>query len=115
MSFSEFVQIMESFLKQENWVVQVFIVVFLTAFINWLQKRIIAKLINRLKKSWTNWDHALFIAGQKPVTLLIWILGLTFAADIVKEQTDAAIFGAIEPIREVGVIVIIVWFLVRFI
>ena len=46
---------------------------------------------------------------------MIWVLGLTYAADIVKTQTDAAIFGAIEPIREVGVIVIIVWFLVRLI
>ena len=63
----------------------------------------------------TNWDQALFIAAQKPITLLIWVLGLTYAADIVKTQTDAAIFGAIEPIREVGVIVIIVWFLVRLI
>ena len=115
MSFSESVQMMESFLKQENWIVQVFVVVFLTAFINWLQKRILTKLINRLKKTWTNWDQALFIAAQKPITLLIWVLGLTYAADIVKTQTDAAIFGAIEPIREVGVIVIIVWFLVRLI
>lgn len=115
MSFSESVQMMESFLKQENWIVQVFVVVFLTAFINWLQKRVLTKLINRLKKTWTNWDQALFIAAQKPITLLIWVLGLTYAADIVKTQTDAAIFGAIEPIREVGVIVIIVWFLVRLI
>lgn len=115
MNFDESMQMLESFLKQENWIVQVFIVVFITAFINWIQKRIIAKLIARLKKTWTNWDHALFIAIQKPLTFLIWIIGLTFAADIVKSQTDAAIFGAIEPIREVGVIVIIAWFLVRFI
>lgn len=115
MSFPESLQFVESYLKQENWIVQVFIIVFLTAFINWMQKRVVAKLISRLKRTWTNWDHALFIAAQKPITLLIWILGLTFAADIVKEQTDAAIFGAIEPIREVGVIVIIAWFLVRFI
>lgn len=115
MEFSELMKTTESFLKQENWIVQVFIVVFLTTFINWIQKRVIAKLIRRLQKTWTNWDHALFMAAQKPLTLLIWILGLTFAADIVKTQTNAAIFGAIEPIREVGVIVIIVWFLVRFI
>lgn len=115
MSFTELTQMMVSFFKQENWIVQVFIIVFLTAFINWLQKRVLARLIDRLKKTWTNWDHALFISAQKPITLLIWVLGLCFAADIVKKQTDAAIFGAIEPIRAVGVIVIIVWFLVRFI
>lgn len=115
MDSKELLEMMESFLKQENWIVQVFIVVFLTAFINWIQKRIIAKVIARLEKTWTSWDHALFIVAQKPLSLLIWVLGLTFAADIVKKQTDAAIFGAVEPIRAVGVIVIIAWFLVRFI
>lgn len=115
MSFDEILEVIESFLKQENWIIQVFIIVFLTAFLNWIQKRIIARLIDRLKRSWTYWDHAFFIAIQKPLTFLIWIIGLTFAADIVKSQADAAIFGAIEPIREVGVIVIIVWFMVRFI
>jgi MscS family membrane protein len=115
MNSSELLEMVQSYLKDENWIVQVFIVVFLTAFINWLQRRIVAKLISRLKKTWTNLDHALFIAAQKPLTLLIWVLGLTLAADIVKTQTDAAIFGVVAPIREVGVIVIIVWFLVRFI
>lgn len=115
MSSAELLEWLQSFLKDENWIVQVFIVVFTTALLNWIQKRVLAKLISKLKKTWTNWDHALLIASQKPITFLIWILGLTFAAEIVKKQTDAAIFGAIEPIREVGVIVIIVWFLVRFI
>ena len=115
MNFAEFLQMMDSFLKQENWIVQAFIVVFITAFINWLQKRIIVKLIERLKRTWINWDHALFIALQKPLTFFIWLIGLSFAAEIAKKQSDAAIFAAIEPIREVGVIVIMVWFLVRFI
>jgi len=115
MSFEEFLKMMESFISQENWILQVFIIVFMSAFINWVQKRIISKLIERLKRSWTYWDHALIIAIQKPLTFLIWIIGLTFAAEIVKNQSEAAIFGAIEPIREVGVIVIIIWFLVRFI
>ncbi len=115
MSFTELMQTMESFITQENWILQVFIIVFLSAFVNWIQKRVISKLIDRLKRSWTYWDHALFIAIQKPLTFLIWIIGLTFAAEILKKQSGAAIFGAIEPIREVGVIVIIIWFLVRFI
>ena len=115
MNLSDITQFLESYIKQEDWIVQVFIVVFITAFINWIQKKILFKLIGKLKQTRTEWDHALFIAAQKPLTLLIWVLGLTFAADIVKKQTDAAIFGAIEPIREVGVIVIIVWFLVRLI
>lgn len=115
MNFEESLKLIESFLKQENWIIQVFVIVFITSFINWIQKRVITKLISRLKRSWTYWDHAFFIAIQKPLTFIIWIIGLTFAAEIVKNQSEAIIFGAIAPIREVGVIVIIIWFLVRFI
>jgi MscS family membrane protein len=103
------------FFGKETWVIQVFIVVFVTVFLNWLQKRLVLKVIAKLQKTNTYWDDALFDAARKPLTFLIWIIGLTFAADIVKSETDAAIFGAIEPIREVGVIVVISWFLVRFI
>jgi len=115
MSFTEILDVGLSFFGKETWIVQVFIVVFITAFLNWIQKRILSRLIIKLERTRTYWDDALFDAARKPVTFLIWIIGLTFAADIVKNETDAAIFGAIAPIRDVGVIVVIAWFLVRFI
>jgi len=99
----------------ETWTIEVFIVVFFTAFLNWIQKRILSKVIVQLERTSTYWDDALFDAARKPLSFLIWVIGLTFAADIVKNQTDAAIFGAIAPIRDVGVIIVISWFLVRFI
>jgi MscS family membrane protein len=103
------------FFGEETWIVQVFIVVFFTAFLNWIQKRVLSKVIIKLERTRTYWDDALFEAARKPLIFLIWIIGLTFAADIVKNETDAAIFGAVAPIRDVGVIVVISWFLVRFI
>ena len=115
MSFTEILDTGLSFFGKETWIVQVFIVVFITAFLNWVQKRIVSRLIIKLERTRTYWDDALFDAARKPLTFLIWIIGLTFAADIVKNETDAAIFGAIAPIRDVGVIVVISWFLVRFI
>ena len=115
MSFSELLDIIPDFFNEETWIIEVFIVVFFTAFINWIQKRILSKVIIKLERTRTYWDDALFDAARKPLSLLIWIIGLTFAADIVKNEADAAIFGAIAPIRDVGVIVAISWFLVRFI
>jgi MscS family membrane protein len=47
--------------------------------------------------------------------VLIWLLGITFAAQIVGEQTDASIFGITDEVREVGVIAAIAWTLVRFV
>lgn len=103
-------------LSQELWIAQIFIVVLITVFLNWLQKRVIAKLIKKLEHSTaTYWDEALVHAASKPLSLLILIIGLTFAADIVRFETNAPLFAIIEPIRTIGVVITVCWFLIRFI
>ena len=104
-----------SFFKNESWIAQVFLVVFITVFFDWIQKRILNKLYARLEKTRTYWDDALIDAIRRPLSALIWIIGLTFAAEIVRNESGAVIFEAIGPIRDVGVIVAFAWFLVRFI
>ena len=103
------------YFRTESWIVQVFIIVFVTLLIDWVQKRLMKKLYAKLGRTKNYWDDSLIQAAQRPISALIWILGLSFAAEIVQAQSDAIIFSAIDPIREVGVIVCLVWFLVRFI
>jgi MscS family membrane protein len=115
MDFNTFFNSSIAFFNDESWILQVFIIVFLTLFLNWFQKRLLKQLLNKLKQTRTYWDDALIDAMRRPLSFLIWVIGLTFAAEIVKEESQAVIFGAVAPIREVGVIVAITWFLVRFI
>ena len=98
-----------------SWIVQVFIIVFTTMLISVTQKRLLIRINTRLEKTRTYWDDALIKAMQRPLTVLIWVIGLTFAADIVEQETHAFIFTATDPIRDIGVIVVITWFLIRFI
>lgn len=98
-----------------GWILQIFVVVFLTLLFDFIQKRMLRRFHVRLEKTRTPWDDALIHALRAPATVLVWVVGLTFAAGIVEKETDAAIFSAIAPIREVGVIVVIAWFLLRFI
>lgn len=102
------------FLNVEPWVIQVFIVVFFTLLLNYVLKRILVKLHERFKKTRSYWDDAMVEAVQPPLTLLIWVVGIAFAAEIVKSETDAAIFSIIDPVRDIGVISALAWFLVRF-
>jgi MscS family membrane protein len=99
----------------DAWVLQVFIVVLLTLVVSLIVKRVLRRLEARLESTSNPWDDALIKAIRKPVTVLIWIIGIAFAIQIIELKTEAAIFGAIEPIRDVGVIAVIAWFLVRFI
>ena len=103
------------FTEQGGWVLQVFVVVFLTLLLDFVQKTILRRIHKRLEKTATPWDDALVQSIRAPLSLLIWIVGLTFAASVVQKETDAAIFSAITPIRDLGVITAITWFLLRFI
>lgn len=96
-------------------VTEVFVVVFATLLLDFFQKRLVQRLRRRIEQTRILWDDALYFALHRPLSVLIWLLGLSFAAQIVGNKTDAAIFGVIEPIREVGVIALLAWFLFRFI
>ena len=106
---------LKNYFSSNSWVAQVFFVVFLTLLISFLQKRVLGKLLAKLQETAIYWDDALVDAARRPLTFLIWIIGLSFAAEIVSNERGAVIFGAIDPVRDVGVIFTLVWFLVRFI
>ncbi len=106
---------LKNYFSSNSWVAQVFFVVFLTLLISFLQKRVLGKLLAKLQETAIYWDDALVDAARRPLTFLIWIIGLSFAAEIVSNESGAVIFGAIDPVRDVGVIFTLVWFLVRFI
>lgn len=101
--------------SESVWVAQIFIVVFFALLADFFQRRILRGLAKRLKKTVNPWDDAVLEAVRKPLSLLIWVVGVSFAVQIAVSQTEAEIFGAIVPLRNVLVIVAIAWFLVRFI
>lgn len=97
------------------WIVQVFIVVFAVLLLNFVQRRILDRAYDKLKPTTKTWDDALVDALRRPLTIFIWIVGIAFAAEIVHKETGAVIFEAFTPIRDVGVIATIVWYLMRLI
>ena len=106
---------MSTLLAEHGWVYEVFAVVFLALIAAYVQKRILARVHRRLERTKTPWDDAFIGALQRPLGVLIWIVGIAFAAELVQRQAPSPLFSAIEPVRNVGVIWVLAWFLVRFI
>ncbi len=105
-----------TYFKDEGlWISQIFIVVFSVLIFNFIQRRVLKRLHETFEKTNNPWDDAVVGAIRRPLTALIWILGLSFAARIVGQRTDAEIFQVVEPGREVGVIFVIAWFLIRLV
>ncbi len=102
------------FLNNDQWwIAQVFLLVLATVSINFIANYLLNKLRNKADKTSTAWDNALLASAQRPLSALIWLLGIAFAADIAGQQSSATLFDLIAPARRIGIVAIAVWFLMR--
>ena len=99
----------------QSWVVQVFVVVFATAVVAFGARRVALRLHTAVTRTRSVWDDAFVEALGPPLRAFIWITGIAFAIEIIQNEAGAAIFEAIDPIRDVGVIAAFAWLAVRFI
>jgi len=101
-------QQLEMLTGNNAWVIYVFIIVFLTLLFNFILQRILLKLEVRFKQTKNIWDDALIYAVQVPVRLFVWVMGLSFAGDVVH-------LIYVSNLRELGIIISLAWAIVRFI
>ena len=96
-------------------VFQVFVVVFIAMLFDFVQRNLLKRLHRKLESTQNPWDDALLQSAMRPLSAMIWIIGITFAADIVSAETQAPLFQAIAPLRHVGIIATLAWFLIRLV
>lgn len=94
--------------KTDTWILQIFVIVFLALLLDFIQKKILRRVKTQLEKTSNLWDDAFIHAIIKPLSLLIWILGLTIAIEV------ANLSHAFQ-ILEVGIIFVVSWTLIRLI
>ena len=100
----------------KGWILQTFLIVLITLIFHYIETRIYKRIFPIIQKTRTFWTEALMYALHKPLGLFIWILGVSFAAEIVSiHAKNKMIFSIIAPLRELAILVILVWFLIRFI
>lgn len=97
------------------WVLQVFVIVLAVLLFNFALRIFLRKLGKKVEQSHNPWDDAFINAVGRPLRILIWIIGILFAAEIVASRTDAEIFKAIAPVRNIAVVASLAWFLIRFV
>ncbi len=98
-----------------GWVIQVFLVVFGVLLLNYLLRRMLDRLHQKLNQTRTPWDDALIDAARRPLAWVVWVVGMAFAVEIVRDVSELAIFDMVGPVRDVGVVACIAWFMIRFI
>lgn len=98
---------------QMHWIVKVFIVVFSTLALNFVVNRFLLRLDARLQRTRNPWDNMLVESAHTPLRMFIWLVGLSIAAEISDNKLDEHFAGIVLRIREIGIIVILTWFLLR--
>lgn len=106
---------LQDYSGQTDVIFQVFVVVFLTLLLNFIAKKLLSHLHEKLKKTPTPWDDALVDALRKPLAVLIWVVGIALAAKVLHQHAPSVIFESVGTVRDIGVIVCVAWFLLRFI
>ena len=105
-----------SFFKEYANAAEALLVVGLTLVFAIIQAFVFKKVHPRLKLKERLWEDAILSALYKPLQWFIWIVGLTFALDILANYSESAyIFRVIGPVRKALIVVVLVWFLLNFI
>ncbi|HIG42383.1 MAG: mechanosensitive ion channel family protein [bacterium] len=96
---------------------EVFTIVLATMVINYFSRKFFDRLEQSTRQSPTVWDDALLNSVRKPLAILIWVLGFSWAAELIsaEAETDSALTVMIDPVRYIAVVGLFTFFLSRFI
>ena len=98
------------------WISEVFLIILISMVLNFVQKRALNKLHAKLEKTKNPWDEAFIESLAKPITVFVWLWGITIAANVIADANNVSVFDElVGPVRQVGFIVILTWFLIRLI
>ena len=100
---------------ETDWVIQVFVVIFITLLANYAARKFYDRLEKQLAKSKTLWDDALLWAIRKPSRTFMLIIGGRMVMEIMQPMMDEAVNNLVEPVFLVMIIATFLWLLVRLI
>ena len=104
-------------IRELGWGVEIFAVVTITLLVRYIAMYMLKILAKQLEKTKNVWDDALLEAAHKPLSWFILIFGLLWAIQISEGYLASGLFSAnnLELIRQLTFIILIMYFLVRFI
>ncbi|MDH3380549.1 MAG: mechanosensitive ion channel family protein, partial [Gammaproteobacteria bacterium] len=90
-------------------------VIALTLLICGVAHGVISWARSRVGRTKSIWDDALVSALHIPMLVFIALIGVAFVVDIIHNETELAALKAITPLRGIGVVAVLTWFVLRLI
>lgn len=114
---SAWVESVSEVIGLQPWAMTVFLIVLAAMLLDFIQRR----TLNRLKVIVSNtdilWDDALLDAARRPISLIVWLLGITLAAQMIPVKDAGLLFDSelLVTVRQVAILSALAWFLVTFV
>ncbi len=97
------------------WFAEAFGLLVLTGVVRFASGRTLARAQLRAEQTANVWDDAMLAAARKPLNLGIWLIGVSLAIDTMELDKQAEIFALTAQARDVAVVWLLIWFVIRFI
>jgi hypothetical protein len=95
-----------------QWLI-VFLIIFVALLFDFIQKIVLSRLHRRTLLTENPWDEAILTALRKPLSALIWIIGISAAVNYVAPKT--AFLEYSRDAARAGIILVIAWFCVNLV
>jgi len=99
----------------DTWILNLLLVVAVVMALDLLAGHLLRRAERMANTTATAWDDALIQAARQPLRALFWIVGLTYGVSLARTDLHLPELGLIKPLREVGVVLCLAWFLFRLI
>jgi len=99
------------------WAITVFLIVLVAMLLDFLQRRLLSRFGKVVSRTPNLWDDAIFKSAKRPFSLLVWLIGITLAAQLIPVREEDGLLNAdlIIRIRQIGILTAISWFLYTFV
>jgi MscS family membrane protein len=98
-----------------SWIGEVFLVALATGVVHLVAKLLLDRLHKRVERTENLFDDSLLEAARRPLGWGIWIVGISWAAQIAGQGSESELFNYVDPVRQTGVTWVLVWFSIRFV
>lgn len=109
MNLSDLGSWLQANMGEDAYIYKLFLGVFITLFISYIWRRVCKNLDQQFKNTKNDWDDAIIVAISAPINLLIWGAGSWI---ILKFLLN---FALKDELRDVFIVIVLSWGIVRFI
>lgn len=96
-------------------ILRLLLVLATTLLAHYLARRLLRHAETIAARTNNIWDDSLIEAGRKPLPVMIWLGGISFALHLVHRQTGEQLLEYLAPVRSIGFAICIAWFLIKLI